>query len=259
MKKYLCLMAWAVALTGRFVSPANADANGALVTTTNGSLFGYHVYGSDQVSRGMSFDGNNTSTPLWSLGADRKDGSPLNNFYLYNHNSSLAVQLFTMRYDTGQLTLGPVTPSSSNPPNVGQVDIVGGTSTAPRHALGVGIYGNQDHIQLYQNSAGTKRTRINLANIFNIGTDTGPSGLSNFYIKSVDPAKNPANQYPIIIDTSDVVNINNGLKHSGYLGFYGATVMAKPTITGCRSDGTALANLLTALKNLGLIDDQTTP
>lgn len=40
-------------------------------------------------------------------------------------------------------------------------------------------------------------------------------------------------------------------------GFYGATPVAKPEVTGSRSDGTALASLLTALETLGLITDST--
>lgn len=41
-------------------------------------------------------------------------------------------------------------------------------------------------------------------------------------------------------------------------GFYGATPVAKPEVTGSRSDGTALASLLTALATLGLITDSST-
>lgn len=41
-------------------------------------------------------------------------------------------------------------------------------------------------------------------------------------------------------------------------GFYGAAPVAKPTVTGSRTDGTALASLLTALATLGLITDSST-
>lgn len=43
------------------------------------------------------------------------------------------------------------------------------------------------------------------------------------------------------------------------LGFYGSVGTAKPTITGARDDGTALASLLTALAALGLVVDSSTP
>ena len=42
------------------------------------------------------------------------------------------------------------------------------------------------------------------------------------------------------------------------LGFYSATAIAKPTVTGSRSTGAAMVSLLTALSNLGLITDSTT-
>ena len=42
------------------------------------------------------------------------------------------------------------------------------------------------------------------------------------------------------------------------LSFYGAAEVAKPTITGSRADGSALAGLLTKLASLGLVTDSTT-
>jgi hypothetical protein len=41
-------------------------------------------------------------------------------------------------------------------------------------------------------------------------------------------------------------------------GFFGATPVARQTITGTRNDGTAYANLVTALVNLGLVADSST-
>lgn len=43
------------------------------------------------------------------------------------------------------------------------------------------------------------------------------------------------------------------------VGFYGATGIARPTITGSRGGNVALANLLTQLDNMGLIQNSTTP
>jgi hypothetical protein len=42
------------------------------------------------------------------------------------------------------------------------------------------------------------------------------------------------------------------------LGFHGAVPVARQTVTGSRTDGTALASLLTALATLGLIVDEST-
>lgn len=44
----------------------------------------------------------------------------------------------------------------------------------------------------------------------------------------------------------------------GKLGFHGVPAVARQTVPGSRTDGTALTNVLTALDTLGLIDDQTT-
>ena len=45
------------------------------------------------------------------------------------------------------------------------------------------------------------------------------------------------------------------VRNSGNLGFYDATPVAKPTVTGSRGGNAALASLLTQLATLGLITD----
>jgi hypothetical protein len=52
--------------------------------------------------------------------------------------------------------------------------------------------------------------------------------------------------------------VGGTLKVTGNVGFYGTTPAAKPTVSGSRTDGSALASLLTALAGLGLITDSTT-
>lgn len=49
-----------------------------------------------------------------------------------------------------------------------------------------------------------------------------------------------------------------GTSTSEKLGFWGAAPIAQPNVTGSRVGGAALANLLTALHNMGLIVDSTT-
>lgn len=52
---------------------------------------------------------------------------------------------------------------------------------------------------------------------------------------------------------------NGAFRHlSTHLGFYGAAAVTKPNVTGSRSLGTALTNLLLALESLGIITDSTT-
>ncbi|NBD36737.1 MAG: hypothetical protein GVY30_12175 [Chloroflexi bacterium] len=54
--------------------------------------------------------------------------------------------------------------------------------------------------------------------------------------------------------------IAKDLAHRGsYAGFYNKTPITKPTVSGARDDPeAALANLLSAIENLGLITDSTT-
>lgn len=61
------------------------------------------------------------------------------------------------------------------------------------------------------------------------------------------------------IGLSGNLYLGGTLAHQGSsLGFYNASPVSKPTITGSRGDGTALASLLTQLASLGLITDSTT-
>ncbi|WP_369271653.1 hypothetical protein AB5J55_17905 [Streptomyces sp. R11] len=59
--------------------------------------------------------------------------------------------------------------------------------------------------------------------------------------------------------TDDSVIVTLMLRHLGTtLGFYGAAATTKPVVTGSRGGNAALASLLTALANLGLVTDNTT-
>lgn len=54
------------------------------------------------------------------------------------------------------------------------------------------------------------------------------------------------------------LNANGDFKHSGsFLGFYGAAPTGRPSITGSRGGNAALADLLSDLDTMGLIDDNT--
>jgi hypothetical protein len=53
--------------------------------------------------------------------------------------------------------------------------------------------------------------------------------------------------------TNGPLNIN-----SPTIGFFGATAIAQPAITGAKGGNTALASLITQLANLGLVTDSTT-
>jgi hypothetical protein len=54
------------------------------------------------------------------------------------------------------------------------------------------------------------------------------------------------------------VDIKGVIMLENFVGFYGANPQPQPTVTGSRSDGTALMSLLDALTKLGLVVDNTT-
>ncbi|MFJ9420670.1 hypothetical protein [Streptomyces sp. NPDC101249] len=58
--------------------------------------------------------------------------------------------------------------------------------------------------------------------------------------------------------TDDALIVSLMFRHLGAtLGFYGATAVAKPTVSGSRGGNAALASLITALTSLGLVTDST--
>lgn len=60
----------------------------------------------------------------------------------------------------------------------------------------------------------------------------------------------------LILNSSDSgFNSNNLILTPTEMGFFSATPVTKPTVTGSRGGNAALASLLTALANLGLITD----
>ncbi|GAA3384476.1 hypothetical protein [Streptomyces racemochromogenes] len=61
------------------------------------------------------------------------------------------------------------------------------------------------------------------------------------------------------LTTDDALIVSLMFRHLGTTaGFYGATAVTKPSVTGSRGGNAALASLLTALATLGLITDSTT-
>lgn len=55
-----------------------------------------------------------------------------------------------------------------------------------------------------------------------------------------------------------IIRVDADMRFYRNVGFYGATPIPKPTVTGTKSGISALASLITQLKNLGLITDNTT-
>lgn len=59
-------------------------------------------------------------------------------------------------------------------------------------------------------------------------------------------------------EPSAKLEVNGTAKIVGNIGFYNTAPVAKPTVTGSKGGNAALASLITALANLGLIVDNTT-
>lgn len=120
----------------------------------------------------------------------------------------------------GDAPVGIAFRSSHNQGVVGQVRIWRGSKVADQ-VLGYGI----------RNWINTTDTEVDLGQYKVTGA-------------SVAPLLNPGNRM--------------GRRIDGSVGFFGATPSLKPTVTGSRTDGTALTSALSALATLGLITNSTT-
>jgi hypothetical protein len=91
---------------------------------------------------------------------------------------------------------------------------------------------------------------------------TRSAGANNLTCTAIfADAQNGQVNKALVTDHGDVIlnNTNGTTLIKGNIGFYGTTPIAKPAPTGSRGGNAALASLLTALANLGLITDSTSP
>jgi len=247
-------------------------------TNTSTGFVGYHLMSvtsdPNNLGFGVSFDLGTTSsyTPQYEMGLERTNGD----FYLLSRLINPYYGQFRLRGDTGQISVGAAVghPGTSN-----QLYVVAGHETNPQisnmDGVGISINGNQTNLNLTQRSSGTasKRTSVTFGSPssgYQAGTDSlGTGATYDWYLKDLSSGNLPLTVSP----GSDLVTVGNGatlngtvtvpgtlaLGASSTVGFYGATTMSRHTITGCRSDGTALANLLQKLQQMGVVIDQTTP
>jgi hypothetical protein len=217
-------------------------------------LRGWHIDrdSSDHIPHGISLDLD--GQPVWGTAAIDFEMPDLILAYSYTTRGDQ----FRMRPDTGQIDIGPVV---GHPVTQSQINVTAGTSDAPLDGIGVGCYGSRSGIYLYQKLPDSVRTKINFNNVFQLGTDSTRDRSPDFWVHNVKSGR-----LPVVIDETDNVTMAYGatvggsLGHTGTtLGFYGAPPIPRPVITGSRSDGTAVANLLARLQELGLIIDNTTP
>lgn len=93
-------------------------------------------------------------------------------------------------------------------------------------------------LRLFRNNTGQNAS----SEILHVGT--GPLRISALDAANID------------LCTNNIARLTIGA--GGVIGFFGATPVARPTVTGSKGGNAALGSLLTALANLGLITDSTT-
>lgn len=109
--------------------------------------------------------------------------------------------------------------------------------------------------------------RVAFPGSIEIGSTPTSAGSVRLASQGSIRARNAANNGDVIalqVNASDVILVGNS-SHSmeiqtggNALGFFGATPVTRPTVTGSRGGNAALQDLLTELANLGLITDSTT-
>ena len=231
------------------VGPNAARVNAYVTSDYNrhSGLIGLHLNraSSDLQAHGISLDLD--GTPVWDTTAIDFEWPDL--ILAYSH--TLQADNLRLRSDTAQMELGqrvghPVTPF--------QFHITGGREDAPLGGIAIATYSYHNSLYMYNRQAGSRRTNINFANLFAWETDSTNTGTPDIFLHNWKDNTNP-----ITVNSDNRIGLNGSLAHNGATaGFFGAEPVARPTVTGSRSDGTALASLMSALSSMGLINDNTT-
>jgi hypothetical protein len=154
---------------------------------------------------------------------------------------------------TGTVTIAPATAGSINNVSIGAVTPKNGTfKQVQTDGTATSLFGtnstNSDVIFRGSNSGVVGGAAAFVQN--NGTTIVGIGNKSRLLGTAYDAT-------PYIFSNA-VVEFANGARFNGNMGFYGATAIAKPTVTGSRAGNAALASLLTALANYGLVTDSST-
>jgi len=275
MKRLIGLAILAGVLGSR--SPASGQAAWTFnsVSGPSSSLRGFQIDGpggnpGDQYSTPYGFLFTLYGGPVWGYGMNKTvtAGTASHDLFMQSYtvtNGQPVGQVLNVRSDNGQVSMGP---GISTNTGSRQVQITAGTPTTPLAGLAVSTYGAQNGLVLLQGDGVTKRTQIDMDDLWYLGTDTGalPGNTNgNWYMLNNNNPQAPT--IPLLINAStsqtfirNGCEVDGALFHNGStLGFYGATPQPKFILSGCRSDGTALANLIQKLQAIGLLTDQTTP
>lgn len=240
----LCLSAGAAyaAFTGVFDSDPTHSEN----------LAGVHVgkASTDTFSVGMSWDVDGVAK--WNAGLDATMGysypgitpTPPDLVLAYRcgfHTDNLRMRWDDARTELGQVVGHPVLPF--------QFTVSAGNETVPLGGVAIGAFDYQYQLYLFNRRATTRRTQLNFYNCFSFLTDLNQNGTKDFQLYNISTAT----------PTYTVSPTNDYCLKAPKAGFFSATPVVKPTVTGSRASGAALTSLLSAMSQLGLITDSTTP
>lgn len=111
---------------------------------------------------------------------------------------------------------------------------------------------------LTHNSTGTPAAGFGGSIRFGLETTTTADQLAAEIVAQWATATHASRAGALVFQAADSAGVREGLRieasgSAALLGFFGAGAVAKPTVTGSRGGNAALASLLTALANLGLI------
>jgi hypothetical protein len=222
-------------------------------TSSTSRVGGLHIDrpSSERTPNGISLDVE--GTPVWDMGIDFEFPDLI---LAYSHITQS--DQFRLRAETGQLEIGP---RVGHPVTDSQVNITSGTEDAPLDGVGVGCYGNCSGLNLYQRLPRSRRTKVNFQSLYQVGTDSTQGNTPDFWVFN-----NQTGRFPFWVNPRDRVTMGAGatisqtVQHTGAaVGFFGARPIARPSVIGSLSNGTALASLLARLSAMGLIVDATTP
>jgi hypothetical protein len=248
MVKQLMWMA-AIALATGACSPARSQQSSMSFSnvTTNGGAVGLHIGRpvGDPCPNTLIFDYGNQFA--WGMGLDSLSegdytGTP--DLVLAFSRETNADNL-RLRSDDARAVLGP---RVGHPVLPFQFSVMAGTPEANLGGIGIGTYGWQHSLYMFNRALPSRRTVVNFYNLFAWGTDSSGGGDRDFWLANMQTGTKVLTLSP---DNRLGVNVSQ-------LGFYGATPTAKPVVTGSWSDGSAAKSVLQALVKLGLVENQTT-
>jgi hypothetical protein len=216
------------------------------------NLAGLHLNraATDPFAHGISWDINGQW--MWNSGLDISGGysypgvSPTPPDLVLAYSSLLHADNLRLRADDARMILGP---RVGHPVMPFQFQVAAGTAEKPLGGVGIGTYGYQQGLYLFNLQPALKRTSLSLQNQFLLITDSQANGTGDFQFYNYQ-AGGP----------TWTVQPNNDFRLTApRIGFFSAPPTAQPTVTGSWSNGTAQKSLLATLVKLGLVKDGTTP